>query len=126
MLYKLAIFASALLAGACSGALVQPLDVAMIQQQKFGGSLSATAARVTRSPAAWARGVWLTIAREAFYSCGYLCAVPHVRAAAAPWFAGSGHAAATWSRMRRRSIPSAVAGTTSESAYHGAASNWAR
>ena len=37
--------ASALLAGACSGALVQPLDVAMIQQQKFGGSLSATAAR---------------------------------------------------------------------------------
>ena len=80
--------ASALLAGACSGALVQPLDVAMIQQQKFGGSLSATAARVTRSPAAWTRGVWLTIAREAFYSCGYLCAVPHVRAAAAPWFAG--------------------------------------
>ena len=80
--------ASALLAGACSGALVQPLDVAMIQQQKFGGSLSATAARVTRSPTAWTRGVWLTIAREAFYSCGYLCAVPHVRAAAAPWFAG--------------------------------------
>ena len=73
--------AAAWLAGACSGALVQPLDLAMIQQQKYGGGLAETAARLARERGfhAWFRGGALTVAREAFYSCGYLWAVPLAR-----------------------------------------------
>lgn len=73
--------AAAWLAGACSGALVQPLDLAMIQQQKYGGGLAETAARLVRERGvhAWFRGGALTVAREAFYSCGYLWAVPLAR-----------------------------------------------
>jgi len=89
-------FAAAWLAGAASGACIQPLDVMMTQQQKFGGSLIETARRIanteiknrggsigarTRGFALFARGAWLTVAREAFYSCGYLASVPSLREA---------------------------------------------
>ena len=87
-------FAAAWLAGAASGACIQPLDVVMTQQQKFGGSLNETVRRIanteTRTPigartrggfALFARGAWLTVAREAFYSCGYLASVPSLREA---------------------------------------------
>ena len=89
-------FAAAWLAGAASGACIQPLDVMMTQQQKFGGSLIETARRIanteiknrggsigarTRGFTLFARGAWLTVAREAFYSCGYLASVPSLREA---------------------------------------------
>ena len=76
------------------GAVINPLDVCMTQQQKFGGSLNETVRRIanteTRTPigartrggfALFARGAWLTVAREAFYSCGYLASVPSLREA---------------------------------------------
>ena len=87
-------FAAAWLAGAASGACIQPLDVVMTQQQKFGGSLNETVRRIanteTRTPigartrggfALFARGARLTVTREAFYSCGYLASVPTLREA---------------------------------------------
>ena len=96
-------FLAAGLAGGVSGLCVQPLDVLMTQQQKFGGSLVDTARRMRemsranananananenktrrRSRASWpfTRGVRLVVAREAFYSCGYLGAVPLLREA---------------------------------------------
>lgn len=108
MLSPAARFAAAGLAGGVSGLCVQPLDVLMTQQQKFGGSLVATARRMREmsrvrkkkndenenaalsrdegkrrrySISPFARGVCLVVAREAFYSCGYLGAVPLLREA---------------------------------------------
>ena len=81
-------FAAAWLAGGVSGLCVQPLDLCMTQQQKFGGSLLDTARRIAKESrtgkpglALFARGARLTVAREAFYSAGYLGAVPLLREA---------------------------------------------
>jgi hypothetical protein len=96
-------FLAAGLAGGVSGLCVQPLDVLMTQQQKFGGSLVDTARRMremsrananananvnenekrrrSRASSPFTRGVRLVVAREAFYSCGYLGAVPLLREA---------------------------------------------
>ena len=96
-------FLAAGLAGGVSGLCVQPLDVLMTQQQKFGGSLVDTARRMRemsradvnanvnvnenktrrwwRACSPFTRGVRLVVAREAFYSCGYLGAVPLLREA---------------------------------------------
>ncbi|ACO70232.1 mitochondrial carrier family [Micromonas commoda] len=73
--------ASAALAGAVSGAVINPLDVCMTQQQKFGGSLRAVATRLARTHGASVatRAAWATMAREGFYACGYLCAAPWLR-----------------------------------------------
>jgi len=73
--------ASAALAGAVSGAMINPLDVCMTQQQKFGGSLGAVATRLfrTHGAAVATRAAWATMAREGFYACGYLCAAPWLR-----------------------------------------------
>lgn len=81
-------FAAAWLAGGVSGLCVQPLDLCMTQQQKFGGSLLDTARRIAKESrtgkpglALFARGARLTVAREAFYGAGYLGAVPSLREA---------------------------------------------
>ena len=73
--------ASAALAGAVSGAVINPLDVCMTQQQKFGGSLRAVATRLARTHGASVatRAAWATMAREGAYACGYLCAAPWLR-----------------------------------------------
>lgn len=73
--------ASAALAGAVSGAVINPLDVCMTQQQKFGGSLRAVATRLILSHGASVatRAAWATMAREGAYACGYLCAAPWLR-----------------------------------------------
>lgn len=73
--------ASAALAGAVSGAMINPLDVCMTQQQKFGGSLVQVARGLFRAhgAAVATRAAWATMAREGFYACGYLCAAPWLR-----------------------------------------------
>ena len=73
--------ASAALAGAVSGAVINPLDVCMTQQQKSGGSLRAVATRLARTHGASVatRAAWATMAREGAYACGYLCAAPWLR-----------------------------------------------
>ena len=74
-------FAAAWLAGGASGAVINPLYVVMLQQQKFGGSLRAVGSRLLKEHGAgvYTRGIGLTVAREAFYSCGYLAVVPILR-----------------------------------------------
>ena len=73
--------AAAWCAGALSACLIQPLDLCQIQQQKFGGSIVGTARRIINEHGfgILSRGSYLTVGREAFYSCGYLCAVPVLR-----------------------------------------------
>ena len=79
--------ASALLAGAVSGAVINPLDVCMTQQQKFGGSLGGVVSGLVRThgPKVAFRGVRATMAREGLYACGYLCGAPWLRERAEPW-----------------------------------------
>ena len=79
--------ASALLAGAVSGAVINPLDVCMTQQHKFGGSLGGVVSGLVRThgPKVAFRGVRATMAREGLYACGYLCGAPWLRERAEPW-----------------------------------------
>ena len=79
--------ASALLAGAVSGAVINPLDVCMTQQQKFGGSLGGVVSGLARThgPKVAFRGVRATMAREGLYACGYLCGAPWLRERAGSW-----------------------------------------
>lgn len=73
--------AAGCLAGAASGVIINPFELTMIQQQKYGGSLVATTARLM---SAHGTGIALhgaggTAAREALYTCGYLCVLPVLR-----------------------------------------------
>ena len=118
--------ASAALAGAVSGAMINPLSVCMTQQQKFGGSLVQVARGLARTHGASVatRAAWATMAREGIYACGYLCAAPWLRDRLdghAAHVGGGGHGAA--SIERHQSIGGTrVASTSSWNDFVAAAS----
>lgn len=68
----------AFLGGAISGPACCALELTMIQQQNFGGSIPSTISRIikTSGPQGMMRGLWTSTGREAFYTAGYLGIVP--------------------------------------------------
>lgn len=72
---------SALVGGALSALYTSPVELAMIQQQNFGGSLWATAKRVARDrgPRGLGRGLATTMLRDACYTAGLLGATPAIQ-----------------------------------------------
>lgn len=68
----------AFLGGAMSGPVCCALELTMIQQQRFGGSIFSTWSRIisTRGPQGMMRGLATSTGREAFYTAGYLGIVP--------------------------------------------------
>jgi len=70
--------ASAAAAGVACAAYVSPVELLVIQQQRFGGSLADTCARMRRSFGMWgfARGFVATALRDGVYVTGMLSATP--------------------------------------------------
>eukprot|EP00941_MAST-03F_sp_MAST-3F-sp1_P000214 g214.t1 len=71
---------SALFGGCCGGLVCGPMELLMIQQQRFGGSLFSTTRRLFQSNgvASYARGLLPSVVREGVYCCGYLGIAPQV------------------------------------------------
>jgi len=70
---------AALVGGCISGLVCGPLELLMIQQQRHGGSLVATASKLLHSRSktlAFTRGLIPTVVREGAYCCGYLGIAP--------------------------------------------------
>lgn len=69
---------AALIGGAISGLACGPMELMMIQQQRFGLSLLATPAQIAREYGArgFARGITMSCGREGVYTGGYLGAAP--------------------------------------------------
>eukprot|EP00928_Gymnodinium_smaydae_P015493 TRINITY_DN1572_c1_g1_i1.p1 TRINITY_DN1572_c1_g1~~TRINITY_DN1572_c1_g1_i1.p1 ORF type:complete len:286 (+),score=67.86 TRINITY_DN1572_c1_g1_i1:111-968(+) len=72
---------SALLGGAVSGPVCCALELTMIQQQRFGGSMPSTLGRIVQNhgAAGLMRGLFPSTAREALFTAGYLGTVPATR-----------------------------------------------
>uniref|UniRef100_A0A7S0ZWP4 Mitochondrial carrier protein n=1 Tax=Noctiluca scintillans TaxID=2966 RepID=A0A7S0ZWP4_NOCSC len=70
--------AAAWMGGAASGPLCGFMELIMIQQQRFGGSLWGTPARLVRERglSVLLRGGLCTVGRESIYAAGYLGIVP--------------------------------------------------
>lgn len=70
--------AAGFLGGAVSGPICAVLELTMIQQQRFGGTIYGTQMRILRDagPSALMRGVVPATGREALYTAGYLGSVP--------------------------------------------------
>lgn len=73
--------ATGFLGGAASGPVCCVLELLMIQQQRFGGTVVGTPARLVRAngPSALVRGFVPSTGREAIYTAGYLGTVPATR-----------------------------------------------
>lgn len=71
---------SSFMGGAFSGLACGPMEVIMIQQQRFGGSIVDTPLRLIRTfgISSLARGVTMACGREAFFTAGYLGIAPVV------------------------------------------------
>jgi len=69
---------TAFMGGVTSGPLCSMMELVMIQQQRFGGSLVGTFSRLVKEDGARVllRGGLATSGREAFYTAGYLGIVP--------------------------------------------------
>lgn len=74
-------FAAALGAGFLSSFIVSPIELVMIQQQRFGTSLFGTPIALVKSygPAALGRGFTLTCGRESVYTAGLLGLGPSIK-----------------------------------------------
>eukprot|EP01084_Bolivina_argentea_P057625 105269_1 len=72
------ILLSAYAGGAISGIVSGPLELTMIQQQRFGGNIIATPLRIieTTGLLGMTRGLMLTMIRTGLFSCGYLGITP--------------------------------------------------
>ena len=70
--------AAAFAGGFLSGFACGPFELTMIQQQRFGGSLLATPARLVSAfgPTAMGRGLFMSCGREAVYTAGVLGTCP--------------------------------------------------
>lgn len=69
---------TAFMGGATSGPICSVMELVMIQQQRFGGSVVATCSRLVKEEgvSCLLRGSLATSGREAFYTAGYLGIVP--------------------------------------------------
>lgn len=65
---------SSFIGGAISGLVCGPMELVMIQQQRFGGSVVATPARLASAfgVASFMRGVTMACGREGLFTAGYL------------------------------------------------------
>ena len=72
--------------GAISGIACAPMECVMIQQQRFGGSLVSTPARMMREFGATSlfRGLSTAVGREAFFTTGYMGLGPMLSRKLAP------------------------------------------
>lgn len=73
--------AAAMLGGVAAAVFVSPVELVMLQQQRFGGALLTTPLRIYRGYGVWglARGFVPTAARDAVYCAGMLSATPLLR-----------------------------------------------
>lgn len=65
---------SGFMGGAISGLACAPMELVMINQQRYGGSLFGTAAKIAseNGVATLWRGLWMSCAREGLFTAGYL------------------------------------------------------
>lgn len=79
---------SALLGGAISAIYTSPVELAMIQQQNFGGSLFSTAGRIVqqRGVVGLTRGFVATASRDGVYTLGLLGILPVLESRFQRWF----------------------------------------
>ena len=73
---------SAFAGGALSGIVCGPLELTMIQQQRFGGNIIGTPAGIIRESGLFGmcRGMLPAIMREGIFTCGYLGVTPLLEA----------------------------------------------
>lgn len=73
--------ASAVIGGAISAVYTSPVELTMIQQQNFGGTLVGTVSKIIKekSVLALSRGLMATSSRDAVYTCGLLGITPVVQ-----------------------------------------------
>jgi len=73
-------FASAGIGGVCAAFFASPVELIMIQQQKYGGSFFNTPMRIVKNhgllSAGMMRGVLATAGRDCMYTCGMLGVTP--------------------------------------------------
>jgi len=74
---------SGFLGGAASGLICAPMELIMIQQQRFGGSLASVPSKVVSQlgPQGLFRGLLCSSGREALYTAGYLGIGPSIKGA---------------------------------------------